>query len=450
MNELQSLSSSAAVETIEPIELGLGETLRLIKKSYHQPLEHAQELQSRFGDVVMQRLANRTFVHLYGADAHRLALVNNDQVFSNKLAWDQIIGRIFPNGLMLRDGDDHRYHRRLMQVGFKHQAMRRYLVDMAPQVKSAVAEWPTRPGQALTVFPAFKQLTLDLAANVFLGMPLGPQANRINRAFETAVAASMPKIPVAIPGTLLWRGIRARKTMCAFFHGQLAAKRQGDGDDMFSLLCKAIDEAGNRYTDQEVIDHMIFLMMAAHDTTTSALTSMTYALGRYPQWQHALRQEIQSLGNGAVEYDDLANLEQTEWVMKEALRMYPPLSTLPKYSAQSFEYKGYRVPAGAMVVTYPIHTHYMEDYWSSPAEFDPARFSEDRAEHKRHPYCWVPFSGGAHMCIGLHFAIMQIKLVMSEMLRQYSWSVPDDYRMPVQQSPISKPRDGLPIFFERR
>ena len=92
----------------------------------------------------------------------------------------------------------------------------------------------------------------------------------------------------------------------------------------------------------------------------------------------------------------------------------------------------------------------MEEYWSEPLKFDPLRFSAGRAEHKNHPYCWVPFSGGAHMCIGLHFAVMQIKVVMFEMLRQYRWSVPENYTMAVQQSPISKPRDGLPVYLKPR
>lgn len=219
---------------------------------------------------------------------------------------------------------------------------------------------------------------------------------------------------------------------------------------MFSLLCQATDEEGNQYTDQEVIDHMIFLMMAAHDTTTSALTSMTYALARHPEWQERLLEEVLTVDSRHLRYEDLERLEQTEWVMKEALRMYPPLSTLPKYSLRSFEFEGLKIPANAMVATYPIHTHYMEEYWSEPLRFDPSRFSDARAEHRNHPYCWVPFSGGAHMCIGLHFAIMQVKLVMFEMLRRYRWSVPSHYEMPVQQSPISKPRDGLPVFFEQR
>ena len=154
-------------EELRPIKVGFLESLRLIRKSYTYPREHAQELQARYGNAVMQKMARRTFVHLFGADAHRIALVNDGQVFSNKKAWDQIIGRIFPNGLMLRDGDDHRYHRRLMQAGFKSGAMQRYMLEMEPQVQQAVANWPVSPGQPLLAFPTFKQMTLDLAATIF-------------------------------------------------------------------------------------------------------------------------------------------------------------------------------------------------------------------------------------------------------------------------------------------
>ena len=103
-----------------------------------------------------------------------------------------------------------------------------------------------------------------------------------------------------------------------------------------------------------------------------------------------------------------------------------------------------------MVVTYPIHTHYMEAYWAEPYAFNPERFLAENKNTDQHPYRFVPFSGGAHMCIGLHFAEMQIKLVMNELLQRYRWSVPEGYVMPVQQSPISKPKDGLPIVFEAR
>lgn len=438
-----------ALVTPQPINIGFIETLKFIKQSYNNPLEHSQHLRERFGDVVMQRAGRVNIVHLFGAEAAQLCLTNPDQTFSNKKAWDMIIGRVFPNGLMLRDGADHRYHRRLMQAGFKSKAMQGYLTQMIPQVERTLATWSDSKRTELAVYPALKQMTLDLAATIFLGMDLGAGASKLNKAFEATVAASMPRIPLAIPGTILHRGIQARKFMCRYFLDQISVKRASEDQDLFALLCREEDEDGNRYTDQEIVDHMIFLMMAAHDTTTSTLTSMMYLLAKYPEWQDKLRAEVHSLGKSPLTHESLAKMGQTGWVIKETLRLYPPLSTLPKFSNQPFEHNGYLLPADALVITYPIHTHHMDEYWDKPAMFDPERFSPGRSEHKRHNYSWIPFSGGAHMCIGLHFADMQIKLVIAELLRHYRISVPDDYVMPVQQSPISKPKDNLPITLER-
>ena len=450
---LDSPSTQQLTKTkpLTPIKIGFLESWRLVSLSYSDPLKHTQHLSQNYGNVVMQKVGKLEVVHLFGADANRFALLNPENTLSNKKAWDQIIGRLFPNGLMLRDAEDHRYHRRLMQAGFKSKAMRGYFSQMAPQIEQCITDWqPTLGDKQVLAYSKFKQTTLDLAATVFLGMDLGPDARKINEAFEATVAASMWRFPFAFPGTLLWRGIRARKTMCDFFQPLIEERKTGSEQDLFSILCRAQDEDGNSYTDQEIIDHINFLMMAAHDTTTSALTSMTYALAKNPEWQDRLWQEMSGLEGKVLELTDLNKMIETEWVMKEALRLYPPLSTLPKFSNKAFEFEGYSIPADAMVITSPIHTHYSANYWDRPKTFDPLRFNEERKEHKRNTYSWIPFSGGAHMCIGLHFAEMQIKLVMFEMLKNYRWSVPKGYEMPVQQSPISKPTDGLPIRLCRR
>jgi len=101
-----------------------------------------------------------------------------------------------------------------------------------------------------------------------------------------------------------------------------------------------------------------------------------------------------------------------------------------------------------MVVVYPIHTHHMEDWWSEPYRFDPDRFAPGRAEHERHSHSFVPFGGGAHMCLGFRFAELQINAVVHQLVRRYAWRFPAGYEMPVQQAPISKPRDGLPVVWE--
>jgi cytochrome P450 len=90
----------------------------------------------------------------------------------------------------------------------------------------------------------------------------------------------------------------------------------------------------------------------------------------------------------------------------------------------------------------------MPEWWPDPFHWDPERFSEERAEHERHTHSWIPFGGGPHHCLGRLFAEMQVKAIMHQMVRRFRWSVPDEYRMPVQQAPISKPADGLPIDIE--
>ena len=110
---------------------------------------------------------------------------------------------------------------------------------------------------------------------------------------------------------------------------------------------------------------------------------------------------------------------------------------------------GFQIPKGTPVGISPIHTHHMPSIWTDPHRFDPERFSPARAEHKQHPSAYLPFGGGAHLCIGQHFADMEVKSVLHQVLRQFRFSVPAGYRMPYQLVPIAKPKDGLPITLQR-
>ena len=405
-------------------------------------------LHERHGTAVMHRAGLFKMVYLFGPDANRLVLLDRDRIFSSKQPWDLIMGRIFPNGLLLRDGDEHKHHRKIMQEAFTRPVLREYATRMNPMIGTGMAAWHTRPKPFLA-FRAFKELTLDIAASIFIGVELGSDTRRTHAVFEDLVAASMSRIRLPIPGLEFYSGLKGRQFMSEYFRGMIAQRRALPSPDMFSRLCHAVTEDGDRFADQEIIDHMIFLMMAAHDTTTSTLTSMTYELAKHPEWQERVRAESLALGKPQVDFDDLERLPSLTWVMKETLRRYPPLPVIPRVAKEAFEFEDYRVPQGAMVVIAPIHTHHMREWWDDPFGFDPERFAPDRLEDERHTHSWVPFGGGMHLCIGMRFAEMQIKAVMHQLVQRYRWSVPEGYVMPVQQAPISKPQDGLPVELTR-
>src|SRR5206468_10445950 len=191
-----------------------------------------------------------------------------------------------------------------------------------------VKKWKAQPCQML-FFPAMKQLTLDLAATSFLGAEIGPEVEEITRAFIDMVAASVAVIRKPLPGTAMARGVRGRKRIVAYFSEQIPLRRaKGGGDDLFSQLCHATHEDGALLSTQDIVDHMSFLMMAAHDTLTSSLTSFVGELAAHPEWQQKLRDEVNGLGLPAgapTTFDNLEAMRLTEMAFKEALRLKPPV-----------------------------------------------------------------------------------------------------------------------------
>ena len=399
---------------------------------------------------------NRAFggwqVALIGAEANELLLFNKDKIFSSEQGWGPVLDQLFPRGLMLLDFDHHRIDRRALSIAFKPEPMRHYSGALNRGIAREVADW-TGPKQ---FYPAIKKLTLDLAADSFIGLPWGPEADKINAAFVDMVQASVAPIRTPLPFTKMKKGVDGRAFLVDYFTRETLRRREhGGGQDMFSQFATATREDGSLLPVDEVVDHMNFLMMAAHDTITSSATSLIYHLAANPAWQEKLREEIFAVTGGpegqgnprGLDYDDLVKLELTEMAFKESLRMIPPVPSMPRRALREFEFGGYRIPAGAMVGINIHWTHHSADYWDNPAVFDPMRFTPEQVR-ARHKYAWVPFGGGAHMCLGLHFAYMQVKILLAQLLQRYRIEVEAGYNPDWQDWPIPQPKDGLKVTFK--
>lgn len=411
------------------------------------PMDMGLKLSSRYGEVFWVSALGTTFISMIGPDANQLVFRNQGDLFSNNKGWDYYIGKFFHRGIMLLDFEEHRHHRGIMQAAFKKPVLVQYLERMNPAIEKGIRRWKT--GRDFEVLTHIKQLTLDIATDIFMGEQLGPEADKINKAFVDCVRAGTALVRFPVPGGRWKKGLDGREVLEDFFRARIGEKRRNPGEDLFSRLCLAEDEMGRKFSDEDVINHMIFLMMAAHDTSTITLSTMFYQLARHPEWQDRLREESFRLGKRYVDHDDLGKLEDAGLVMKESLRLIPPVHGIPRMTVKDVEFKGYHIPAGSMLSVSPLVTHHMKEWWSHPEKFDPERFSEARNEHKKHPYQYVPFGGGAHMCIGLHFAEMQVKAVLHHVLQRYRWSVPADYEMPVDFTSLPVPADKLPVKLER-
>ena len=425
----------------------VGNTLKMLK----DPHAFTQRMVDTYGRVYKSKAFGGWNIALIGADANELVLFDKAKNFSSEQGWGPVLDQLFPRGLMLLDFDHHRADRRALSIAFKPGPMRHYSGSLNRGIAQKVEDWGS--GQ-MQFYPAIKSLTLDLAADSFIGIEWGPEADKINTAFVDMVQASVAPVRHPLPFTKMKRGVDGRAFLVEYFTKETHRRRaEGGGQDMFSQFATAEYDDGSLMPVDEVVDHMNFLMMAAHDTITSSATSLIWLLAKHPDWQEKVRQEVESVTGGLdangrprdLAYEDMGKLELTEMAVKEALRMVPPVPSMPRRALRDFEYGGYHIPGGSHVGINQYFVHHEEEHWDNPFAFDPMRFTPDKVK-ARHKYAWVPFGGGAHMCIGLHFAYMQVKILMAQLLPRYRIMLEQDPDW--QAWPIPQPKDGLKIRLE--
>ena len=422
----------------------LGHTLDIRRDAYGL---HRRSLDA-FGPIYRIKLLGQWRVSLNGPDALEFILMDREQLFSSHEGWDALHD-LFPGGLMLRDFDDHRRHRRIMQGAFRAAAMAQYRKRIAGEMDTLVADLPV--GRAFAFYPAIKELMLRVGAAVFMGLPLDdPRTGALNRAFVAEVMAALAPIRRPLPFTAMARGVAARRFLTRTFRAMIAERRSGEGDDFFSQMCRATDEDGTHWSDEEIVDHFNLLMMAAHDTTASALAALVWALGLHPDWQERLIAEIDALPEGPPDQAALDGMEMTDRAFREVLRLMPPVPFIPRRAVRDFTWMGVPIPAGSFVTAMPGATMLSAELYTDPETFDPDRFSPDRAEDRRHRFAWTPFGGGVHKCIGLHFSTMNVKLFTAALLRRARIDVPDGAQVAWQRMPIPKPKGGLPVVLSPR
>src|SRR5882757_2587738 len=423
---------------------GLLEMHRLLlsdrQKYYRRKLEQFDEV------TFINLFGNKVVLFLTPEGAQAVAM-NLDKALANGPAWGLFIGLGFRRGILLLDFDEHRLHRSVMQSAFSSPNLKGYLQEMQPMLAGRIANLPA--GQ-VRLGHTFKDISLSMAMEVFVGVKL-PQAetDRIIKAFMDCLSSVGAFVRYPIPGGQWARAIAARKELEKFFYDLVPQKRATETPDLFSVLCHAQSEQGEMFTDEDVVNHMIFVLFAAHDTTTVTLTTMAYYMARHPEWQERARVRALSLP-AELAYEHLGEMTELDWVMKESLRLNPPVPWLARQAIKDTEVNGYHIPAGTMVMAPTPAIHSNPRVWHDPYTFDPERFSPERAEDKSHRFAWMPFGGGVHKCIGLYFAQMEIKTILHHLLRNFDWSVPEDYRWTLDPRSLGDPVDGLPVGLLRR
>jgi len=420
----------------------VGKTLDMFRNPHEMFARHYE----KYGAISRISITGNKCVLLLHPDYVQRVLLDREKNFSIKKGWESVMAEFFEGGLVMRDFEEHRLHRGIMQTSFKPDAMREYVTRIQSIVKHAVERWALQ--DTFLFYEEVKRLLLDIAFDVFCWVDDSEMTVKtMNKAFTDMMEGALGIVRLKIPGLLYHRGLRGRQYLKGFFMGLIEEKRASADRDVFAHFCRAKTEDGSYYDDEDIADHMVFLMLAAHDTTTSAATMAAYYLCNDDDLQARLAEDV-ACSDQPFSYEAFFHeMKEMVGVFYETLRMHPPVSMFLRRTIRECEFDGVRVPADTMVCVPGAYIHRLEEFWRDPNTFDPTRFSEEVNEHRNHNFMWIPFGGGAHKCIGMHFARLLFMQTFAEMVGNYrmEFAKRDYFPAKLQYFPFSKPVDSLPM-----
>jgi len=429
------------------------------------PLRHIGALFECHGPVVSLVQGRRTrlvsterdvpgTVFIHGPDLNRVLLSDHDGFHKCALA-----GPLYPSppvserarpltrlltGLFHVNGDEHRQQRRLLMPAFHKSRIEGYRDDMTSITEEVSAAF--RATEVRDLRKDMVELTLRVATKTLFGADLGAQGLAIARDLQRWLELFRPSaiLPWDLPGMPYRRWLDLSRRVDERMSDVVNAKR-GAGRrsaDMLSMLLEAVDETGARLSHDEVVAHAGVIFAAGHETSSNALCWTLLLLALHPRLNADVVDELTGVLRGdAPAVEQLARLPLLDAVIKESMRVFPPVPLNHRLCARSTELGGYPIPVGTEVITSIYHTHRIAELYSEPNKFRPERWHELDPG----PYAYNPFGAGPRMCIGASFAMMELKIVLAILLQRFRFELLPGTRIDRFFSITLAPRPGLPL-----
>ena len=392
----------------------------------------------RYGDVVRLVVGppglRFELTCAFHPDGVQRVLAGSREGYSKETPGYREIAAAIGQGLLTSEGQLWQRQRRLIQPLFTRKQIATYATLMAEEAERTADRWD-RAGRGGTVdaHGEMIRLTLRVVGRAIFGADVEHATHVIQRTFPVLTrhilrrALAPVALPAAWPTPANLRAARAQRALYALTDDLIAQRRTAglEGDDLLTRLLGARDaETGTAMEIQQVRDEALIFLLAGHETTSSALTFTLQLLGRHPDEQQRVADEVADvLGSCRPTVEDLPALRRTAMVLKEAMRLYPPIYALARRAEREDKIGGYRIPRGSLLVVSQWATHRHPRIWDDPETFNPDRFTPER-EAARHRYAYFPFGAGPRACIGSHFAMQEAQIALAILLQRYRIRAP--------------------------
>ena len=403
-------------------------------KFNNDALSLVKNLQNKYGDIFeISILHKRVTMYMTPSATNHIYLDGEDN-FSSRHGWEFSLGKTFENGLMLRDFDYHRFHRGLLQDSFRRDALANYLQIVQPLLDTWIEE--LQENQSFNLYATMKELMFKISLELFFDEIDNSRQKELEKLFTDAIKSATSVVRTPLPFTKLRKGLKARRSLLKYFESK-AENVDIESNTLFAELVKTNKHEGG-LSNYEIAEHMIFLLLAAHDTTTSTLTTAIHHLSTDKNFYQELKKEANEIS--LTDISELKNGVKGESLFSEAMRMYPPVPFSLRYVMRDTVVENYKLDAGTYVAIGPLVLHNDERYWENPQECNPNRFLN--ADETNEAY--FPFSGGAHTCLGKFFASYLFKNVIYKLVSNIE-TISSTEPLKINPAPIPFPRKDVKI-----
>ena len=436
-----------------------GEPIFGTSRTYSRdPFRFVEAVERAYGDVARFDMGPLDTFMITDPDAIERILVSEANHFRKPDFQDDALGDLLGSGLLLSEGETWERQRRLANPAFSMSRLAGVADRITDHAEDLVAAW--QPGDEIDVERAMTTVTLDVILDLMMGVELPEDRVRtiqdqlvpLGTRFEPSPFRFATPSWVPLPGDDEFAdAIAALEDVL----DEIIAEREGStGDeddgpmDLLSVLLRARDRG--EQSPEQLRDELMTMLLAGHDTTALTLTYTWFLLSEHPEVERRVQAEIDDVvSDDRPTMEHVAEFEYVEWVIEEAMRLYPPVYTLFRTPTRPVELSGYDVPEGVSVMLPQWAVHRSDRFWDDPETFDPERWRPDRQDG-RHRFTYFPFGGGPRHCIGKHLAMLEAQIIVATVAQDYSLEFLGETPLRLQPSLTVHPRQTMRMRVQER
>ncbi len=366
------------------------------------------------------------------------------------------MGHFLGKGLLTTHGEAWRTQRRLIQKGFDRKQLEALSSIMQDSLAESLKDFETRVRSGpVDIYPQLMKFTFSMVARSLFGAKLKDEdielvSHTIGTVQEFIVRQTLQ--PYMNPWFAVSGDLRKHEQMRARADSILMAyikqrRNQEPGNDLLQTLMDARYSDGHGMSDELVLSESMQLLVAGHETSSNALSWMFYLLSTRPDCLERVRQEFDSvLGSAPLGYADVPRFAFVTQVIQEALRLYPPFWMVDRMAVADDQAGDVAIPRGTMVIVFVYGAHHAARYWPNPENFDPGRFTAEN-EKLQPPFTYLPFGAGPRGCIGGNYAMLQMLMILSVLLRKYDFQLSPGQTIEPRPMVILRPMHGIRMTF---